>query len=251
MKPTTRKALLALLLVHFALPSQSAGQTSVGVAAGREQLSNDTPDWRESTLQVRHTFSRHHLLDLSLGETDRFGLGDTRVGAVYARPLADRLSATISAEWSPTHRVLAEQAVGGMLQYEFAPAWLVHAGGKTTGYDAVRVNQATLMLERYVSSFSWAAAWRPVRAYGTTVHGVDLRAAYYYGDANSVALTVAAGEEAAAIGDAVVLTDVRSIALTGRHFLNRSWSVAYAFGRTRQGDFYTRNGIHIGVQYAY
>jgi YaiO family outer membrane protein len=59
------------------------------------------------------------------------------------------------------------------------------------------------------------------------------------------------GREATSIGTGVVLADVRTIAVFGRHWLNRNWSANYAIGHTRQGDFYTRNGISLGVDYAF
>jgi YaiO family outer membrane protein len=48
-----------------------------------------------------------------------------------------------------------------------------------------------------------------------------------------------------------VMADVETIAVFGRHWLNRKWSANYAIGHTRQGDFYTRNGITLGVDYAF
>jgi YaiO family outer membrane protein len=137
------------------------------------------------------------------------------------------------------------------VQYEFAPAWLLHGGARSTRYDETRVNQGLLMLEHYVGPFSWAAGWRPTRAFGTTAHNGELRASYYYGDAGSVGLILAAGREATSIGETVTLASMRSVALVGRHRLQRNWTLTYSAGHTRQGDFYTRNGLSLGIQYAF
>jgi YaiO family outer membrane protein len=244
----------AVALIMMALlqaPSHASERTSVGAMVSADRLSNRSPDWHESSLQLTHEFAKRHLIYLAVGETSRFRLRDTQLNAVYSAPLSERLTGTLDVSFSPTHRVLSKDAVGALLQYEFAPAWLLQVGGKQTHYNPVTVRQATLGLEHYFSSFSVAAGWRPARAFGTIAHGADLRAAYYYGDASSVGITIAAGQEAASVGSRVVLSDVRALVLVGRHWLNSAWSVNYAASHTRQDDFYTRNGVNIGVQYTY
>jgi hypothetical protein len=46
----------------------------------------------------------------------------------------------------------------------------------------------------------------------------------------------------------VALADVRSLALVGRHRIDRGWSLTYSLSRTRQGSFYRRTGFSAGVQ---
>jgi len=226
-------------------------QTTVGMTLGAERLSNNSPDWREATVHAQHQYGPRHTAGLALSRTERFDLRDSQFSANYARPVGERLVASIDANASSTHRVLARHAAGGALQYEFAPAWLVHAGARTTKYDAERVNQGLLMLEHYFSAFSMAVAWRPARAFDSTAHSGELRGAYYYGDRNSIGLILAGGKEAANIAGAVTLTSLRSAALVGRHWFTRDWALNYSAGHTRQGDFYSRNGISLGLQYAF
>ncbi|HWU97548.1 MAG TPA: YaiO family outer membrane beta-barrel protein [Oxalicibacterium sp.] len=227
----------------------SDDRTTIGVRTARERLSNDSPDWTDSAVSIRRDLGVRHLVEATLVETERFDLSDTQINALYSFPVNAALTATLEGNTSPTHRVLAKNAFGGTLQYEFAPAWLLHGGGKSTRYDDVRVNQGVLMLEHYFSSYSWLVGWRPTRAFGTTAHAVEARGAYYYGDKNSATILIAAGKEAASIGTDVTLTSVRSLVLIGRHWLDKDWAFNYSIGHTRQGDLYERNGIDIGVQY--
>jgi YaiO family outer membrane protein len=224
-------------------------QTTIGLNVGREHLSNGTPDWKETAIDLKRDLGPRHVVDVSLVETERFGLSDTQFNALYAFPLGDKLTATVDGNLSGTHRVLAENTIGGSLQYEFAPAWLVHGGARSIGYNDVRVNQGLLMLEHYLSNFSWLAAWRPSRAFGTTANAFELRGSYYYGDKSSITLLLADGKEAAAIGTDVTLTSVHAIALIGHHWFNSNWALNYSLGHTRQGDLYTRDGVSLGVQY--
>ena len=241
--------------VAFMMSAASAAEPgpsgTVGMLFNHEHLNNGSPDWNETGVRLNYTLAPRHAFDLAVARTERFDLQDRQLSALYVAPLSKGLTGSLEANASSTHRVLARNAFGTTLQYEFAPAWLLHGGVKTTRYDTVRVNQALLMLEHYFSNFSWAVAWRPAHAFGTNANSAEVRASYYYGDKNSVGVIVVGGKEAANIGNAVILTDLRSAALVGRHWLNREWALNYGIGSTRQGDFYVRNGMTLGVQYAF
>ncbi|WP_420476195.1 YaiO family outer membrane beta-barrel protein [Noviherbaspirillum sp. ST9] len=237
--------------IVIAAAATANAQSTVGLTLGTEHLSNSTPDWREASVQLQHQYAARHGSGLAFARTERFGLQDRQLSANYARPFGEKLVVSVDANASSTHRVLARHGIGAALQFEFAPAWLVHAGARTTKYADERVNQGLLMLEHYFSSFSASIGWRPARAFDSTAHSGELRGAYYYGDRNSVGLILAGGKEAASIAGAVTLTSLRSAAVVGRHWLNRDWAVNYSAGHTRQGDFYSRNGISLGLQYAF
>lgn len=224
--------------------------TSVELAYGRESLSNGSPDWQETTLDIGHRFAAREYLGASMRQTRRFGLQDHSVWSTYVRPLNERLVASIEGSVSPGARFLARYTLAGALQYEFAPGWLLHGGLKAAGYENSPVSEGSLRLERYVSDFSWSVAWKPVRGLGRYAQGFEARGTYYYGDKNMVGLIFATGREATSVGEqAVVLADVRSVALVGRHQIDASWALTYAIGRTRQGGFYTRTGGRLGVRY--
>lgn len=225
--------------------------TTLRLISATEHLSNDTPDWHETGIGLKFDFNLRHGLDLAVSETRRFGLHENQLAASYTVPLSSALTATLDGNVSSKHGVLARHSLGTGLQYEFAPAWLLHGSVRSSSYDTVTVNQTVFMLEHYFSSFSWMLGWRPTRAFGTTAHGVEVRGSYYYGDRNSVTVILAGGQEAASIPSGVLLADVRSVALLGRHWLDRSWAVSYGAAHTRQGDLYSRNGVNLGIQYGF
>lgn len=237
--------------ILMAAAAAANAQSTIGLTLGAEHLGNNTPDWREASVQLQHQYAARHSAGVAFARTERFGLQDRQFSVSHARPFSEKLVASFDANASSTHRVLARHGAGAALQFEFAPAWLVHAGARTTKYDAERVNQGLLMLEHYFSSFSASIGWRPARAFDSTAHSGELRGAYYYGDRNSVGVILAGGKEAASIAGAVTLTSLRSAAVVGRHWLNRDWAVNYSAGHTRQGDFYSRNGISLGLQFAF
>ena len=228
-----------------------AADTVARVSAASEQISNGSPDWREVGAGLQFRFAPRQVLDLSAADVHRFGLHDSQFAASLSLPLAPSLTATVDANTSPTHQVLARHAVGAALQYEAAPGWLLHGGARTTKYDSATVNGLQFALEHYFSSYSVLLGWRPTRAFGETAHGLELRTSYYYGERNSLGLIAAGGQEAASVPGGVVLTDVRSLALVGRHWIAPRWALAYGASYARQGDLYTRKGINAGLQYAF
>ncbi len=252
--PGLLRALLALASLG-ALPAgaqTAAAPLSVELATGRQQLSNGSPDWTENSVKLAHGWGTRQLSELGLVQTRRFGLRDEQLTGLLVRPLSPQLTASVDASWSPSHEVLARYHLGGMLQVEFAPAWLVHGGLRRTHYDTATVTQGTVMLERYVSRFSWLAAWRPVQSQGRSTASLELRGSYYYAEKSSVGLSLASGQEAARIdSNTVRLAQVRSATALGRHWLAPDWALNYEWGSTRQGDFYTRRGWRIGVQHLF
>lgn len=252
-QPAAALRLLALgALLAGAQGAAGADPWSLELASGRQQLSNGGSDWTENSARLTQRWGGRNASELGLVQTRRFELDDEQLTAQIVRPLDERLTATVDASFSPTHRVLARHHLGALLQYEFAPAWLVHGGLRSTRYNSATVTQATVMLERYVSAFSWLAAWRPVQTQSSSTASLELRGNYYYGDKSSVGLSLAGGQEAVQLGDTVLqLTDVRSTTLSGRHWLTPDWALNYEWNSTRQGDFYTRSGWRIGVQHLF
>ena len=64
-------AAAAPLLAWAQAPDQP---TSVELAYGRESLSNGSPDWQETTLDIGHRLAAREYLGASLRRTGRFGL---------------------------------------------------------------------------------------------------------------------------------------------------------------------------------
>ncbi|WP_051293941.1 YaiO family outer membrane beta-barrel protein [Pseudoduganella violaceinigra] len=243
------KAAFAATLACCVVPAFA--QTTVGISHGVDHLTGPAADWHETALTVRHQAAPRMGFGAGVTRIERFGIGETQFSAGADLPLAEHMSASLEGNASSQHQILARHALGATLQYEFAKGWLVHGGGRSSSYNDVHVNQSLLMLERYVGSYSVSGAWRAARAFGTTAHSGELRASYYYNDRSAVGLSFASGKEAANIAGTTRLSSVRSAALLGRHWLDQRWAVTYALAHTRQGDFYSRNGVNLGLQATY
>lgn len=243
------KAAILAALACAALPA--AAQTTIGISHGIDNLSGQAANWHETSLAVRHRLAQRMGFGGGVTRIERFGISETQFSAAADMPLSDSLTASVDGNASSEHQILARHALGATLQYEFAKGWLVHGGGRSSSYNDVHVNQGLLMLERYVGNYSFSGAWRAARAFGTTAHSGELRGSYYYSDRSAVGLSFAVGKEAANIAGTTRLTSVQSAALVGRHWFDQRWAVTYALASTRQGDFYVRNGVNLGLQAAF
>ena len=223
--------------------------TSVGLSHERSRLSRGLTDWTEDTLRVQRHQADTSVTELALAGTRRFGLDDTQLELMHEQALNAGLRAAVTAAVSPTHRVLARSSLGGRLQVEVAPAWWLHGGIKHTRYSNNNVDRVDLRLEHYVGNFSHSLQWSPVRALGRTEQVVEWRSQWAPERGRSVGLIASAGREATELGQgAIALADVRSLALVARWPLAPQWSLTGSLSRTRQGDFYTRTGLGLGVQ---
>lgn len=249
------RPLAFLLLPLAALAQQPTGpQDRVLFLADHGRLDRGFADWNEAAVLLGRHWSNRQVAELGLARTRRFGLDDTRVDFGASLPIDERLTGSLQASASPSHRVLPKYAVGGQLQYEFAKGWLAHAGARHTRYEAddTRVDQLRLALENYTGPFSVLAAWSPARSLGEDTHTVELRGNYYYGQDSSVGLILARGDEATQLGAGqVVLAGVRSVALTGRQEVGQGRWLVWGVNRTHQGSFYTRTGATLGLQLAF
>lgn len=232
--------------------AQPAPEHRLSLGTEHQRLNNGLPSWREQTLTYTRQHGPREVTQAGLQHTRRFGLNDTQVLLSHTAPVTPQLTLGGELSWSPTHRVLARHMLGASMQYEFRPAWLLHTGVRQTRYDTARVSRATLGLEHYFGDNSMQLNWSPVRALGTRADVIEWRANHYYGRNSQVGLIVSRGDEATELGGGqVVLAPVRAVALLGRHALTDSWALTWAASHTRQGSFYTRKGVSLGLQHAF
>lgn len=244
-------AVAILSLSNLALAQEPARKTTIGVNLAGETLGDGVSDWSEKSVRVRRDFAKRKLAEVGVSSTRRFGLSDTQVGGTAVWPMGEKLTASVDATYSNTRRILPRHSIGGALQYEFKPAWLVRGGLKSTSYVEDNVKQGVLALEHYFKDYGVTASWLPTRVFDVTAHSYALQGAWYYGDRDLVSLTLASGREVTTVASGVVLGKVESVGVGGRHVLSPAWSANYGVSYTRQAGLYTRKGLSVGLAYSY
>lgn len=215
-------------------------------------LSAGLGEWHTSSLQIARRWDRRQFFEGELTQARRFGLEDTEVAAGGSLALGARLTASLRASYSDTHRVLPRAGASFGLQYEFRPAWLLHGGMRLTRYSEQRVSQASLLVEHYFGDWGALAGVHVAHASGRDGTVGELRLHRYFDDGSRFGLLASTGHEVSTVapGD-VRLTSVRAVALLGQQALSRGWFLRYGVHWIRQGDFYTRRGINFGLQAAF
>jgi YaiO family outer membrane protein len=249
MRTLVTVAILALSLPATAADKPRKNTIAVGVAG--ETLGDGISDWREKSLRLRRDFAPRTIAEVGVSSTRRFGRSDSQLGAGVTWPMGEKLSASVDGSYSATHRILPRKSVGGALQYEFKPAWLVRGGVKKTSYFEDDVKQGVLALEHYVNDYGVTVSWLPTRVFDVTAHSYALQAAWYYGERDSVSLTVTTGREVSTVANGVTLGKVQSAGIGGRHLFSPAWSANYGISYTKQADLYARKGLSLGLAYSY
>ena len=49
----------------------------------------------------------------------------------------------------------------------------------------------------------------------------------------------------------LITSDVRALSLQGRHWLDSRWALTWEVGQHRQGDYYTRRWLQLGLRHAF
>lgn len=222
----------------------------VELGVSRENLDKGYANWRSTYIGAEKKLGERHVVYASLRETERFSLTDTEWLGGISYPLGSRWMAIFEANVSASHHVLPKWSALGQIQYAFDDGWGAHLGLRHTEYSNAQVNMGIITLERY---------WKNYRATYTRYESFllgqgsaasnRLQFAHYYEDRNWLGLSWSDGRELENMGaNAVLDIPVKALVLGGRHWLNRDWGLSYEAGAYRQGDFYTRSGMRLGLR---
>lgn len=245
----------AWLAAVLAVSAGAAHAQNIEAGVSRETLSGGRSDWQSLYLEASHSFGERRTLYGQLRETERFGLRDTEAMAGLYWPLARSWTTLFEASVSDTHRVLPRSSVYGELHLALPQGWGVKAGLRHSEFTNAGVDVRVLGAERYFGA--WRAAYtlysgRPGGAVDWE-EAHQLRLDRYYGERSSIGVAFTAGREAENVGPplGIVVSEVESLALIGRHWLDNSWAVSYELLSHEQGALYRRRGLRIGARYGF
>ncbi len=243
------------ILLHPVPSAATKMRSSLEIEAGAayEDLSGGYDSWRERYLAVLKDFGNKKSLRLQARDTKRFSLNDKEVLAGGAFPLSKKISASLEAGWSSTHRVLPEKNCSARIDGTLGEGWLVGVGYAFKSYDTAYVDMATMGIENYFSNYRMAYTLFASKLEKDEVrfsHG--FRFDGYYGDESMIAVGAASGEESEKItGKGVVTSTVQSAYMTGRHWFKKNWALTWNASWQSQGDNYDRYGLRTGLRYRY
>ena len=194
------------------------------------------------------TAGRAQTVSAKLSQTERFGLKDTTATFGGSARLSMNVVGTVEFGVSPTHRVLAKQSIQGGLSVALQDGFGISATFRQIDYNSTRLRGADFTAERYVGNYRVAYSVYPSRSSTAgNALGHRLQLGRFYGDDNQVQVLLAGGNEVDRPEVGIInQSQVRAIALFGRHWLTPYWAIGYAASHTRQEQT-RRDGFTISL----
>ncbi|TCS71498.1 YaiO family outer membrane protein [Sulfuritortus calidifontis] len=229
-----------------------AGRLEAEIGASMENLDKGYADWESRYLEAGYQIDKRQSVYGMVRQTERFAQRDSELLAGYYHPLGPDWTLVLEGNFSPTHEVLAKWSAFAQVQRTLPDGWGAHLGLRRTEYTHDTTSTANLTLERYWSNYRAGYTFYSSYLEGSGSSSAHrLQFDYYYGEHSRVGLYAATGRELENQGTTVLASDVYSLGLVGRHWLNPDWAIIYELSSQRQGDLYTRNGIKLGLRRAF
>lgn len=222
----------------------------VEMGFSHDNLDKGYANWRSSYIEAEKKRGERQVVYGALRETERFSLTDTEWLGGFSHPLGPRWTAIVEANASPTHHVLPKWSALGQIQYALEDGWSAHIGVRHTEYNNALTNLGIFTLERYWENYRFAYSHYESFLLGQgSAASNRLQISRYYNEHSWIGLSISEGNELENIGTAGVLAiPAHSLVLGGRHWLSPNWGLTYEAGFYRQGDYYTRNGVRLGLR---
>jgi len=249
---TTTRALFAGL---FGIVVQPAWALEAESGVTYERLTEDKPSWKSVYADVTHTFSPRQTLYATVRETDRFDLRDFEISSGYAQPFGEKWTAVIEASFSPDHNVLPENSFFGQLYWVAGDGWVLNAGARLSEYTGPDARVLTAGVEKHFGRYRAAYTYyngKPENAESASSNRVAFDY-YYFEERSRVGIAISWGREVENVGPptGIIVSDVRSVFVVGRHWFTPDWALAWEIGTHQQGDLYRRTGGRLGLRYRF
>lgn len=228
--------------------------TEVQLNYAFESLTNGYGVWRSATLDFSRRFKPRQVVYGSLLATERFRRRDQQLTLGLYQPLNRKWSLQLEASISPTNRTLSKWAAFAGVERHFLKGWNVQAGYRRTNYREAKVNLANAGVEKYIGNYRAAYTLNVsnLASGGTSASHRGQLSRYYGEHSSSIGISGSFGKEIESLGtDRVLQTSVAGGGISGRHWFNGRWGVNYDVSATRQGRYYVRRGVNIGIRFRF
>jgi YaiO family outer membrane protein len=219
-----------------------------------EELSGDRPAWKSASLGYTRPLGEARRVFAGLHLEERFDTRDEQFIVGWSDRLDDDWSYGLTADFSPDAELLPEWSVTAEAGRALPQDWSLGFRLRHAGYETVDVDTLAPSLEKYFDTFSVGYTLNIAKTsdISSPSFGHMVQLAHEYGDANNIALVVGFGEEAETVAPGVVLvTDTKSVALRGLHWISTAWAIRWDTGWYEQGDFYDRYRVRIGLEHRF
>ncbi|MEQ1589599.1 MAG: YaiO family outer membrane beta-barrel protein [Gallionella sp.] len=196
--------------------------------------------------------SRNNIYASIRRENHYAAIDNEAMGGFY-QPIDEQFALVAEMSVSPTHYVLPLRSMLGQIDFLGKNGWGANVGLRHTEYNAALINVLSASIERSWENYRVAYShfqgfWS---GHGSTSSG-QVQAAKYYGDSNWYGINFSSGSELDTLPNLFMAsTNVRTLIVNGRHWLKPNLALAYAIGNSRHGNYYSRNGLQLGLRHQF
>lgn len=224
------------------------------LGASHEVLTNDRGTWDSAFLLGSHRYRSDGVAYGGVRRTQRFDQWDSEAHVGVSQGLAATWTGLLEASTSPTGNVLPEASVLAQLHKQLGEGWGVLLGARRSRYQTTSTDVWSAGIERYFGNYRAAYTFysgRPENAGSAPAHLLQLT--YYYDDRSSVGVSFTFGKELESVGPpvGVIQSQVRAVAVSGRHWFAPDWALVYEALTHDQGSLYRRSGARIGIRHRF
>ena len=253
---------LAALRAQIAAASPSASASGevrpaapayreAGLSLRHDWLTQGLDPWRAARFEVSGRTAEGRGWYVAGAQERRFGLVDSGVEAGVAVPLAPRWTLQVDGGGWPGSAFQPRWFGDVRAQYAFDRGTVLGASLRRTRYPEVTVDRLALGVEQYWGAWRFGYTFNRTDVAGNRVSGHDIAFDRYYRERDSIGLRLTSGSEDALQGTGIVASAVRAAAVQGRHGIAGDWSMQWAAGYVRQGAFYDRRWVQLGLRRAF
>lgn len=187
-------------------------------------------------------------------QVQRFDMQDVSIMAGLTRPLSERWTLGLEADYNPAHHFLPQWALQGSAHFRMNHGFGALFNFRHAGYSLLDADTGSIGLERYWGNFriAYTLYISQLQSAPEPTFSHLGQIAYFYGDRNQVGIAIGGGQQVMLLGPGRLRNaDVESYALLGQHWVTPKWALVYDISLNVQGTAYTRYGATFGIRYAF
>lgn len=216
---------------------------------GYDKLDGGRSSWQQQFAAIRTENERGGEYSVRLERSVRFGATDGVASVAGEWRVSKHSFAGVEVSLADSATFLPRRSFSAHAGRDLGDGWVADLRYRYRRYAVSNVSMLSGTVEKYFGDFRAAYTLgiaRPDGAPAAFSHVGHLN--WYCNAANSLGITLSSGREVEAVGAGQVLeTDVRALAVTGRHQLTGRLAINWWLGVHEQGDFYRRQSIGLAV----
>ena len=231
--------------------------TEVETGISVDSLDGTYDDWSSYYLSAEHKFKNDVKIYSVITQTERFKLIDNEYLIGIFTPISSKWNITFDSSFTPNNKVRPKNSTYLQLQHVFNYGWNGYLGFRKSKYNETDTQAINITLERYWDRFRFGYGLFESQVRGSAISTESLNthtfsSDYFYGNSNYFGIAITSGKELEYNGRTnPPISNIESVVIRGRHWLNSQWAINYSTQKHIQGNFYTRYGYRLGLRYRY